>query len=284
MEYALGMYEKALPAELSWDERLGLVRELGFDHMELSIDETDQRLARLDWTAKEKTELLHSMARQDCPIRSICLSGHRRFPLGSPDPEKRERGLEIMYQAIELASQLGVRIIQLAGYDTYYDEGTEETRAYFAENLQRSCEWAARRGLLLGFETMETPFMDTVEKSMHYVRHCQSPYLGVYPDIGNLQNAAKIYGRPAHEDLALGRGHILAAHLKETIPGHYREIPFGTGHTDYQRCLQELRAQGVRLFVGEFWHKGEDNWQEIAREAQTFLRRQLDAVFGSEEK
>ena len=42
----------------------------------------------------------------------------------------------------------------------------------------------------LGFETMETPFMDTVEKSMEYVNKINSPYLGVYPDIGNLKNAS----------------------------------------------------------------------------------------------
>ena len=47
---------------------------------------------------------------------------------------------------------------------------------------------AAEKGIVLGFETMETPFMDTVEKAMRYVNLVSSPYLGVYPDIGNLKN------------------------------------------------------------------------------------------------
>lgn len=46
---------------------------------------------------------------------------------------------------------------------------------------------AARKGILLGFETMETPFMDTVEKAMYYVKTIDNAYLGVYPDIGNLK-------------------------------------------------------------------------------------------------
>lgn len=46
---------------------------------------------------------------------------------------------------------------------------------------------AAEKGIVLGFETMETPFMDTVEKAMRYVNLVSSPYLGVYPDIGNLK-------------------------------------------------------------------------------------------------
>lgn len=39
--HLLGLYEKALPAEWSWERRLSAARELGFDYMEISIDETD---------------------------------------------------------------------------------------------------------------------------------------------------------------------------------------------------------------------------------------------------
>lgn len=80
--------------------------------------------------------------------------------------------------------------------------------------------------------------MDTVAKSMEYVRMINSPWLGVYPDIGNLQNAAVLYGHSITEDLALGTGHIFAMHLKETRPGVYRDMAFGTGHTPYAPCLQ----------------------------------------------
>ena len=47
-----------------------------------------------------------------------------------------------------------------------------------------------RWGVAMGFETMETPFMDTVEKSMSYVSKVDNPWLGVYPDIGNLMQKA----------------------------------------------------------------------------------------------
>lgn len=277
-KYQLGLYEKALPSELSWGERFKVAKASGFDYLEISVDESDARLARLNWTAAERYQLLREIEAADCRINSMCLSGHRKYPLGDPDPAKRERGLEIMEQAIQLSVDLGVRIIQLAGYDTYYAEGTAETERFFRENLARAAEMAAKKGVILGFETMETPFMDTVEKAMHYVNLIQSPYLGVYPDIGNLKNASLLYGKSVPADLATGRGHIFASHLKETIPGHYREIPFGTGHTDYVPCIEELAAQGVRLFVGEFWYKGSPNWQEDTAFAAAFLRGHLDQV------
>ena len=79
-----------------------------------------------------------------------------------------------MEKAIALADDLGIRVIQLAGYDVYYEEGTEETRRLFGENLKRAVDMAARRSVVLSFETMETEFMNTVEKSMRYVNEVNS--------------------------------------------------------------------------------------------------------------
>ena len=47
-EYALGLYEKAMPKELSWKEKLLAAKEAGYDFVEISIDETEEKLARLD--------------------------------------------------------------------------------------------------------------------------------------------------------------------------------------------------------------------------------------------
>ena len=81
--YTLGLYEKALPAQLSWREKLQQAGKLGFDALEISIDETDDRLARLDWPASKRSELVSLMAGVGVPIRTMCLSGHRKYPLGA---------------------------------------------------------------------------------------------------------------------------------------------------------------------------------------------------------
>lgn len=276
--YLLGMYEKAVPADLTWLERLNVARDSGFDYVEISIDESAGRLARLDWTAGQRRDLVRMQSETGLPIRSMCLSAHRKYPLGHPDPEVRAKSLLIMEKALNLACDLGVRTIQLAGYDVYYEEGSEDTRKWFAENLAKSVEMAARRGVLLGFETMETPFMDTVEKAMSYVDQIDSPYLGVYPDLGNLTNASFLYGISVTDDCKTGRGHMLAAHCKETVAGAYREIPFGTGTTDWG-ALDEVVSQGVRRFVAEFWYVGSKNWREETRFASEYVRGKIDAAF-----
>lgn len=265
-KYAIGLYEKAMPPTLTWREKLEFAKSAGYDFVEISIDEKDEKLARLDWTADERLELVKTMKEVGLPIRSMCLSGHRKYPFGASDPAIRARSMEIMEKAIILADDLGIRIIQLAGYDVYYEEGTAESKALFLENLKKATEMAAVRGIVMGFETMETDFMNTVWKSMYYVDAVGSPYLGVYPDSGNLTNAAKSSGGNVLDDLYSGRGHIVALHLKETVPGVFREVPFLTGHVDFNSVIEKAWDLGIRRFVTEMWYVGnDDTWADDIR-------------------
>ncbi|WP_151409607.1 L-ribulose-5-phosphate 3-epimerase [Anaerococcus sp. Marseille-P9784] len=270
----LGIYEKALPNSLSLDQKLKLAKEIGFDQLEISIDESDEKLNRLyDGTSDI---LKKSQVACDMRIRTMCLSGHRKYPFGSSKKEIRDKSMDIMKKAIEFSDNNGIRIIQLAGYDVYYEESTADSKKYFLENLSKAVDIASKYGVILAFETMETEFMDTVEKAMHYVDIINSPYLGIYPDIGNLKNAAVKYGTDVIEDLKKGAGHIFAAHLKETNPGIYRDMRFGSGgHTEYERSIKELKNQKVSIYTGEFWDHGEENYKEIIKDSYEFLVNKL---------
>ena len=272
--YAIGLYEKAMPKTMTWPEKLECAIECGYDFVEISIDETDDKLARLDWTEEERLELVREMRRTGVPIRSMCLSGHRKYPFGSADPAVRERSMQIMEKAIQLADDLGIRIIQLAGYDVYYEESTPDSVRLFKENLAKATEMAAAKGVVLAFETMETEFMNTTAKSMEYVNLINSPWLGVYPDSGNLTNAAVSYGTDVLEDLETGRGHIFALHLKETVPGKFREIPFLTGHVDFGAVIAKAWDLGIRRFVTEMWDVGKAEWKEDI----LFANRSMSAI------
>lgn len=260
--YTLGLYEKSMPSSLNWKEKLIAAKEAGYDFVEISIDETEEKLSRLDMSKEERLELIKLMVEVGVPIRTMCLSGHRKYPLGSNDPEISARGMNIMKKAIQLADDLGIRIIQLAGYDVYYEESNLETKKRFLNNLKITANMAEKAGVVLGFETMETEFMNTVEKAMKYVTLVDSMYLNVYPDIGNITNAASTYKVDVVEDLYMGKGHLVAMHLKETVPGKFREIPYGTGHVNFEEAIEAAWNLGVRKYVTEFWYTGNPNWTE----------------------
>ena len=277
--YALGLYEKAMPGTMTIGEKLECAKECGYDYVELSVDETDEKLARLDWTKEERLALVKEMYRVGLPLRSMCLSGHRKYPFGAKDPEVRKRGMEIMEKAIDLADDLGIRTIQLAGYDAYYEKDQwEGSRQAFLENLTKATEMAAAKGISMGFETMETPFMNTVWKSMFYVNHIDNPWLGVYPDCGNLTNAAVADGSSVTDDLYSGRGHVIAMHLKATKPGLFRDMVFDdpTSHVDFEADIARAWSLGVRRYVTEMWYLGSEKWKNDIHTANRTMRAILD--------
>lgn len=268
--FELGLYEKAMPNNLNWEEKLKFAKSVGYDFVEISIDETDEKLSRLNMSKEERKNLVNLMMDNNIYIRTMCLSGHRKYPLGSNNKETVKRSLDIMEKAIILANDLGIRIIQIAGYDVYYEDSSIETVKRFEENLKKSTEIAAKFGVILAFETMETEFMNTVEKAMDYVNKINSPYLQVYPDIGNITNASKLYNKDVLKDLETGKGHIVGMHLKETVPNKFREIPFGTGHVDFEKAINLTFNLGVRKYVTELWCTN-DKWQQEVKEAYNMM-------------
>ncbi|WP_162870478.1 TIM barrel protein, partial [Klebsiella aerogenes] len=104
------------------------------------------------------------------------LSAHRRFPLGSEDDAVRHQGLEIMRKAIRLAQDVGIRVIQLAGYDVYYQQANDETRRRFRDGLKQSVEMASRAQVTLAMEIMDYPLMNSISKALGYAHYLNNPW------------------------------------------------------------------------------------------------------------
>ena len=117
--------------------------------------------------------------------------------------------------------------------------------------------------------------MDTISKAMEYVRLVHSPYLGVYPDLGNLTNAAELYNLDVATEILDATGHLFAMHLKETVPGRYRDMRFGEGRVDFVSGIRAALRAGVRCFVAEYWHQDGSDFMEQIREINRFLRERF---------
>lgn len=274
MNYSLGLYEKSMPDFLSWEQKLTAGKAAGFDFLEISIDESESKLSRLNYSKEERFKLLSATRTCDMNFDTMCLSGHRKFTIGSNIKETEAMGMEIMSKAISLSYDIGVRIIQLAAYDVYYDEiSTQDTKLRFLDNLYKSTRIAAQNGVILALETMENDFCNTIEKAMFFVNAINSPYLRVYPDIGNITNATKDIAL----DISCGNGNIVAAHLKETVPGVFRDMKFGTGDVDFPSAINALNKINVTKFTAEFWYDGKDDWKDQLKKANDYLRTILNA-------
>ena len=276
----IGIYEKALPFNVDWPERLARAKEVGFDFVEISIDESDERLSRLDWPAEERANLRAAIADSDVPIITMCLSGHRKYPLGSADSATRQRAFDIMHKAVDFAMDIGIRVIQLAGYYVYYEPHTEHSLPHYQEGLAQCLEWASKAGVMLALENVDGNDVDSVTQAMYFVNAFNSPWFQVYPDIGNLSE----HGLDVCAELELGRGHMVGVHVKDTLPGEPRRVPFGQGTVPFVEAFRKLAEMN---FVGpvllEMWNDDSPDSLRIVKESrQWVMARMQEGGFISE--
>jgi len=275
----LGIYEKAFPADLSWEERLSQAAGAGYDFLEMSIDDSDERLSRLEWPRSTRIALRDSIENTQVPILTMGLSGHRKFPLGSNSSQTRARGLDMLYCAIELAFDLDVRVIQLMGYDVFYETSDAGTQARFIEGLIQGARWASAAGVMLALENVDVETVDSVEKAMRFVHEVNSPWLNVYPDMGNLVAA----GYDPVEQIQLAKGCLVGIHVKDALAGEVRGVVFEQGivpFSDVFQALAKLDFSGP--LVVEMWaHLDKTNKPaDAAADANQFVRR-LIKMYGN---
>lgn len=258
--YEKALYKKKLPALFDDSARLG------FDVFEISIDETRERLDRLLLSSDQRRALLHNAQDAGIQLFSFCFSGHRKYPMGSSDPDIEKRSMQMMEQAIYLAYDLGVRVIQVAGYDVFYEPHSEDTGKRYEENLYYSTRLAAANGIMLSIEPVET-YVTSVHKAMEIIDHIHSPWLSVYPDTANLY----MMGFDPVEELYMGRGHTAAVHMREAPDDDY--IPYGEGKLDFPGIFTALNdIEFCGPMVIELWNEDNPDYESILTDAITFLR------------
>lgn len=267
----VGLYEKALPKDLSWEERLTLTRQTGFDFLEISIDDTDERIARLEWTSGERSYLRTLVEKTGLKIQSLSLSAHRRYPLGSKSSQTRADALDVFKKAIDLAVDIGARTLLVGGAEDYYREVDRESKERFLENLGQGFKWASGAGVMLALENWDIQ-INTMPQVMEYVKHFNSPWFQTYADLGNLVYA----GVDVVNQLSYVEGHIAALHVKDTLPGKLRYITPGEGAVPFVDAFEKLASMGFQApVVLELWTEEFPDAVDRVQRGGEFIRAKM---------
>ena len=211
------------------------------------------------------------MANTGVPVKSLSLSAHRRYPLGSKSAETRKTALDVFYKAIDLALELNLRYMLLSGAENYYEERDEESQALFLEGLGKGFERASGAGLMLALENWDHQ-IDSLTKVMQYVDHFNSPWFQAYADIGNLTYA----GQDTFSELEAARGHIAALHVKDTLPGQLRYVTPGEGDVPFVEAFAKLAEMGFQApVVLELWTESFPDALERVKSGFNFIKKKM---------
>lgn len=270
-ELPLGVYEKAMDNRQTWQEKLILAKECGFDCLEMSVDATPQRMDRL-YDTQTVHQLCGAIEETGIPIHTMALTALRQYPLGSEDEPVRDKALELVRKAVDLSASCGIGVIHLAGYDEHGDKRNEHTDRRFRDGIRRCVDYATPRGVTLAIETMDTPYMGSCRNIIELCRAIGSEHLKCYVDIGNLTASSL----DVEEEISIAAGSIAGVHLKDTRPGIYRDILFGDGTVDFDACLQALKCSGYQgTMVAEMWSYDDPAFHSYLKQASAFLRKKL---------
>ncbi len=132
----------------------------------------------------DRTALRRAIAATGVPLLSM-LSGQRRLPLGSKDDGIRGRAFDMLRKAIAFSLDVGVRIIQVPGYDVYFEPSDATTMARYHEGLCRAAGWACAGSVMLALENVDVPASASLLDALATVRHVDSPWFQLYPDPAN---------------------------------------------------------------------------------------------------
>lgn len=266
-----GLYEKSICTTWSWEDKFALVKDAGYDYFEIAIDATEEKLSRMyDFEIMRKIRSVSE--KYDLPLYTFAFTANRFFPLGSPDAEIRSKGVQLLKDACDFASFVGAKTINIAAYDVYEEEGTEETERLFIESIDECTEYAAMRGPIISLETMDSHFIDTTERAMEFVNKIDSPFLQIGADPGNIT----AMGFNPIIDIPKGGRHIVEVEFKDTVPGCVRDIELGKGTVDFDgvfKMLGEMNYTGFLAF--ETWAYEDPKNHEKIYSAIEFLKGKM---------
>ncbi len=275
---SLGLYEKAISSTLNWEEKLCLAWQSGFDFLEMNIDPTEPRLNRL-YDSAFAPMLRTAMDKTGFRVQTLALTANRGFPLGSEEALVRSKGIELVRRAVELAGETGIRVIHLAAYDEMGEKRNERTMELFQEAVFACAKEGEAAGVMLALETMDVGGFCGMDDMLSLLKEIDSPYLKCYADIGNLAAT----GHDAARELRKGKGYIVGVHLKDTLPGICRDVPFGQGAVNFEEGLRALFETGYRgFFVAEMWGYDDVAFHDYLKYTNQFLRERLDAAFAND--
>lgn len=229
-----------------------MAKRLGFEGVELSIGEAGFPLSNqvtTDSSPETGQKLQEEAERAGVQLVSLASGLGWNYPLTSPDPALRQKGLDAARAQITQASNLGLDAILLVpgGVGADFIEGFAVTPYDVAwknalSALRELAPFAEANEVTIGVENVWNKFLLSPLEFKAFLQEVDSPRVGCYFDVGNVV----LTGYPAQWIEILG-GQITRVHFKDfrrsvgTLAGF---CALGEGDSDYPAVMAALENAG----------------------------------------
>jgi len=229
------------------EENLRLVKEAGFDAVELTFGENDVLNPKVDKSFCKK--ILKQTKKIGIEISSLAPSFYWNYPLTSNKKEIRQKSIDLTLKYIELASYLNAKAVLivpgLVGADFIpnseiidYDIAYERMR----DAIKQILTTAEKKGIILCLENVWNKFLLSPLEMRDFINSIKSDYVKAYFDVGNVL----LTGYPEQWIRILGN-RIERIHFKDfkrAVGNINGFVDLLEGDVDWKKVMDALRKIG----------------------------------------
>jgi L-ribulose-5-phosphate 3-epimerase len=189
----------------------------------------------------------------------------------SPNPVDRQRRIDFLRRAIDIARELGSDAVSFWSGATC-DDATADVQMHRLVNSCRIvCDHAAEHQVRLAFEPEPGMFIDTMARFASFHERAAHDWLGLTIDIGHLHCLSET---PIAEHLRQWQALLWNVHIEDMRRGIHDHLMFGEGEIQFGpvvRALEEIGYEGgVYVELSRHSHDAVNT----ARRALEFLNSQ----------
>lgn len=170
------------PSDFTVSRIMEVSSEIGFDGVELNLDEDN-----LELTRKERKEIAEKAGSFGLDLPSLCSGLFWKYNLASPDEDVRKRGIDIIEKGCEFAADLGASVFLVVPAVAVPEVSYSRMWELSKRSILEAVPVAEERGILLGIENVWNRFLYSPLEFRSFVEEINHPNVKVYFDVGNFQ-------------------------------------------------------------------------------------------------
>ncbi len=235
-------------AEGTLKEKMKLVKEAGFDGVELALDEIGEVSME---STKEDLHMVKAYAKEiGLELYSLATMHYWTYNYTSANPENRQKAMEITKKQLEVAAELGCDTILVVpgAVEVSFDPGevVEYDVAYERAQsaLKELAPYAEKLGVCIGVENVANRFLLSPLEMARFIDEIGSDYVGAYFDVGNVVPI----GFPQHWIKVLGE-RIKKVHIKDYNRSFSGYVDLLEGDVNWIAVMEEFKKAGYNDWV-----------------------------------
>lgn len=245
-----GICHVIFPKGMPLAECMRRAKDAGFDGLEVSI--YDEGEITPQSTLADMERLATQARKIGIEFTDIMVRVLGGAPLTSPDPGVREKGMELLKRALELAPALGAGSLLVVpgrlGSGPRFEVSYEDAWKRAGECIRQVVPFAEKQKVCLSVENVWNKFLLSPLEMRAFVDQFKSPYVGVHFDVGNVMQ----FGYPQDWIKTLGP-RIKRVHIKDYKLSQKAEqgrfVPLLEGDVDWKGVMAAFREVNYRGFL-----------------------------------